>query len=127
MKRCEQQLLESLSLFLHGKKSGNSIKENSANFKENTMEDWRALYALAKIHAVFPMVFESTYPEASAVLPPDETALAKQVSMRYVYQQVIKSEAFAGIYRRINEEGMRTCTWSQIPLKKFIYCFRSQT
>lgn len=107
MKRCEQQLLEALSCFLHGKKSGNSIKGNSVNFKENTAEDWRALYYLSNIHGVFPMVFEVIYPEASAVLPPDETAFAKQTSMRCVCQQAVKSEAFAGIYRRINEAGLK--------------------
>lgn len=102
MERCERQFLEALYRFIHGKAPGISV-----GFEENTTEDWMALYTLSNIHAVFPMVFEATYPDASRVLPTDEASLAKRMSVRCVCQQVMKSEAFAGIYRRLNDAGLK--------------------
>lgn len=69
--------------------------------------DWQALFQLAKIHKVIPMIFEAVYAcPAAKKLDPAILRAYRGATMQQVMQQTIKTEEFLQLNRALQEAGI---------------------
>ena len=96
MENVQVQFLRALRAFLEKRTEALSFEEE---------EDWLRLHRLAAEQAVFPMIYEAVYPTASfQALPGPWKQQFKGEVRGTVIRQVMKTEAFLRLYRKILEE-----------------------
>ena len=70
-----------------------------------TAEDWAAVFSLAELHHVLPLVLDAAH-RAGADVPPDVFRPYQRRAMRVVSLQTSKTAAFLALYRSLAERGL---------------------
>lgn len=75
--------------------------------EEVSFEEWEQFFEIAKQHNVLPMVYESIYgSKAFLATGGPLNAVVKQQTMKTVFMQVGKQEAFKELYRQLKGYGL---------------------
>lgn len=94
------------TLFMEAMKA--ALKSEKVSWQRSvTTEQWEALFDLARIHRVLPMVFDAVSACPAAQTDSALFQKTKREVYRLILAQVSKTAAFTELYRGLAEEGLR--------------------
>lgn len=95
----EEKLLSCLNAFIHSEKTDTEFEN---------IEEWQRFYKSASIHTVFPMVYETIYGSESMTLLPEQVKVLFKNNVRVsVTRQILKTEAFLQLYKKLLDENLK--------------------